>query len=181
MTDKSNNYIEGNDKPVFYSGTNSQVEVSNAIERYLAYAKANDDYFGYFAITLTIPDHIGKHIKSIGDNSKSVIGYFEFLLTQWGLKGVWTVEHTRKGVEHLHGVVYNLDIPKYNKQSLKIKGKWTYTYIAPMEVYPYHHIIKTLPSKRAMTGWRNYMIKHCIHKSVIEYFDASADESFDEC
>lgn len=175
--------IEDGDKsPILYSGDNTQVEVANAIERYLEYAKTYDEYWNYYAITLTMPDYVAKHIKEHCDNKnhKSVIGYFEYLLGQWGINGIWIVEHTKKGVEHLHGVVYTEKFLSYPKQTFKKNGKWTYTLVAPEDIFPYQHVIKTLPSKRAMTGWRNYMIKHCIHKSVIEYFEASADESCEE-
>lgn len=155
--------VLGDKSPIIFTTKNTQIEVSQAIQNYLEYARYYDEYQDYYAITLTIPKNDADKLK----NEKfDIIGYFKDRLLHLKINGIWIVEHTKKGVEHLHGVVYTKqwkDIP--NK---RILIKKTYSYTKEID-YPFHHVVKTLPSKRAMTGWHNYMIKHCIHKTVVEY------------
>lgn len=154
----------GDKEPVIFTTKNTQIEVAQAIDNYLEYARYHNEFSDYYAVTLTIPKNDADKIKG---NKLDIQGYFIDRLKDLNISGIWIMEYTKKGVEHLHGVVYTeqwRDIP--NKKTI-IKKKWQVSKVLPD--YPFHHIVKTLPSKIAMTGWRNYMIKHCIHYTVVEY------------
>lgn len=121
-----------------------------------------------YAITLTIPENTAKYIR---EKNAKVIDYFHFLLKTHKMEGVYVCEYTKKGVEHIHGVVYSNIIAEYKKTQIKSKGNFTYTYTHP--TYPYEHQIKEITTNLAFTGWMKYCTKHLIHPNVIEFFNLS--------
>lgn len=181
--------VLGDKSPKIFNQTDDEIEVGQTIFDYYEYAYENEEFWNYYAITLTIPKNTSDMIKKSDRKDKSVQGYFEYLLKQLNFNGVWVVEHTKKGVEHLHGIVYTSEIVKNNIPKFKryINKKLSYSYDLSLLDYPYQHVVKDITSRRAMTGWCRYMTKNCIHKTVLEYLlpkgaglEASANESYEE-
>jgi len=154
-----------------YLATDLQIEVLQALsqQRHFFEPYLNGHTISLtkcYAITLTIPEGTRKYIQ---EREGKVIDYLYFLLERYNMPGQYVLEHTRKGVEHIHGVCYSKDIQKYTKHSMKSKGAITYTYVHPE--YPYEHTIKEITSNIAFTGWSKYIIKCLVHPNVIEFFN----------
>lgn len=161
----SGNPIElGDLEPVIFTTDHTQIEVCQAVNNYLEYARYYEEFEHYYAVTLTISKNNADKIKA---EKLDIQGYFYDRLKELNISGIWVMEHTKRGVEHLHGVVYTEQWKDIPNKSIKIKNKYSYT--KTLDNYPFQHVIKTLPSKLAMTHWRNYMLKSCIHKTVVEY------------
>lgn len=119
-----------------------------------------------YAITLTVPDST---VKFIREREANLIDFFYFLLKKHNMLGIYVLEYTKKGVEHIHGIVYSKDIEKMTKKVVRNKGGNTYTYLHP--TYPYEHTIKEVKTNQAFTGWKNYIVKGLIHPNVVEFFN----------
>lgn len=153
-----------------YPVGSTQYEVCVALNNYFDRAETYNDYYNYYACTFTIPKYENDVLKT--SKTHNIQGYFEYLLKSINLEGIYIQELTKKGVVHLHGVVYTKNIDRTTKYRRRIKGKWSYSY--RIKDYPFEHIIKDLPTTRAKNAWVSYMIKNQTSKTLLEYLQNNA-------
>lgn len=160
------------DRFKIYPLTSTQYEISVDLNNYFDRANTYNDYYNYYAVTLTIPKAEYDTLKQ--SKTHNVIGYFSYLLKLCNLQGLYIQELTKRGVIHLHGVVCTNKINRDTKYRRKIKGKWSYSYV--LKDYPFEHIVKDIPTSRAQNAWCSYMIKNQRSKSLLEYLQTDLVE-----